>query len=232
MLVDTQEKGLTRQAILRSILVHVAIPAFTFSLAGRIDYWEGWVYNLSNLILLVLTYVALSDRKDLIRERLKPGQGMKRWDKIYYIAASLTYTITIAVASLDAGRFHWEPQVSLLIILLGIPVYCAGHLLVLWEKRTNRFFSSVVRIQIDRKQTVCMDGPYRLVRHPGYVGGSLVGLVTPLVLASFWALIPSTLSVVLLVVRTPREDETLQKELPGYCEYARQVRYRLLPGVW
>lgn len=92
--------------LLRSILVPAVITAFTFALAGRIDYWEGWVYNLLNLIILGLTYVALSDQEDLIEERLKPGQGMKGWDKIYYAISSPTYFTAIMIASLDAGRFH------------------------------------------------------------------------------------------------------------------------------
>jgi len=232
VLVDMGRNGLTNQMLLRSVLVPAAITAFTLALAGRIDYWEGWVYNLLNLLILGLTYVTLSDRGDLIQERLKPGKGMKRWDKIYYIVSSPTYIIAIAVASLDAGRFRWEPQVPLIIVILSILIYCTGHLGTLWAKRTNRFFSSVVRIQTDRGQTVCKDGPYRFVRHPGYVGGLLVGVATPLVLGSFWALIPATVGAVLLVMRTYLEDETLRKELPGYLEYTREVRYRLLPRIW
>jgi len=224
--------GLTRRMMLGSILVPAATAAFIFALAGRIDYWQGWVYILLNLAILVLTYVALSDRKDLIQERLKPGKGMKRWDKIYYIVSSPTYFIAIAVASLDAGRFHLEPQVPLAIIIFGIMICCAGHLLLLWAKRVNRFFSSVVRIQTDRGQTVCKEGPYRFVRHPGYVGGMLFGMATPLVLASFWALIPAAVGAMLVILRTYLEDRTLQKELPGYLEYTNQVRYRLLPKIW
>jgi len=158
VLVDMERIGLTKKMILGSILVPAATIGFTFALAGRIDYWQGWVYNLLNLTILGLTYVALSDRKDLIQERLKPGKGMKRWDKIYYIVSSPTYFIAIAIACLDAGRFHWEPHVPLAIIILGIVIYCAGQLTVLWAKRVNRFFSSVVRIQTDRGQTVCREG--------------------------------------------------------------------------
>lgn len=224
--------GLTRQMILRSILVPMAITAFTFALAGRMDYWQGWVYNVLNLVILGLTYVALSNRKDLIQERLRPGQGMKRWDKIYYIVSSPTYFIAIAIASLDAGRFRWEPRVPLAIAMLGILVFFVGHLVLLWAKRANRFFSSVVRIQADRGQTVCKEGPYRFVRHPGYVGGMLFGIATPLALGSYWALIPATAGAVLVVARTYLEDMTLRKELPGYLEYTKEVRYRLLPRIW
>jgi len=89
-----------------------------------------------------------------------------------------------------------------------------------------------VRIQSDRGQTVCKDGPYRFVRHPGYVGGILFGLASPLVLGSFWALIPALAGAMLLVVRTYLEDRTLKEELRGYNEYAREVRHRLIPHIW
>jgi len=79
---------------------------------------------------------------------------------------------------------------------------------------------------------VISSGPYRFVRHPGYVGGIVANAAGPLALGSVWALIPGTLTSVLVIIRTALEDRTLQEELPGYREYAQQVRYRLLPGVW
>jgi len=83
-----------------------------------------------------------------------------------------------------------------------------------------------------RGHTVATGGPYRYVRHPGYLGSILFQIATPLILGSLWALIPGVLAALLLVVRTALEDGTLQDELDGYNEYARRVRYRLLPGVW
>ncbi len=97
---------------------------------------------------------------------------------------------------------------------------------------TNAWFSTVVRIQTERGHTVCEDGPYRYVRHPGYVGFILQSLSTPLLLGSWWALPAGFVAAGSLVVRTRLEDSTLQNELSGYPEYAQKVRYRLIPGVW
>jgi protein-S-isoprenylcysteine O-methyltransferase Ste14 len=97
---------------------------------------------------------------------------------------------------------------------------------------TNEFFSRDVRIQEDRGHAVVSDGPYRLVRHPGYAGFIVATLATPLVLGSLWALIPAALATAGLVVRTALEDRTLKEELDGYREFAQQTRYRLLPGIW
>jgi protein-S-isoprenylcysteine O-methyltransferase Ste14 len=110
--------------------------------------------------------------------------------------------------------------------------FVLGLALFSWAMFSNTFFSSAVRIQQERGHAVCNTGPYRFVRHPGYVGAILQSLVMPLMLNSLWAFIPAGLAVLLMVVRTALEDKTLQEELQGYTEYAHRVRYRLLPGVW
>jgi protein-S-isoprenylcysteine O-methyltransferase Ste14 len=97
---------------------------------------------------------------------------------------------------------------------------------------TNRFFSSTVRIQTDRGHEVVEGGPYRFMRHPGYVGAILLVTSISLVLGSLWALIPAGVVAVLLIIRTCLEDITLQRELTGYADYARRVRFRLVPGIW
>jgi len=96
----------------------------------------------------------------------------------------------------------------------------------------NIYFSTTVRIQDDRGHRVVSSGPYQFVRHPGYVGMILIYLGAPIMLGSWWALIPGGLNGVAFIVRTALEDRTLQNELSGYSDYAGRVPYRLLPGVW
>jgi protein-S-isoprenylcysteine O-methyltransferase Ste14 len=97
---------------------------------------------------------------------------------------------------------------------------------------SNRFFSTAVRIQLDRGHVVETGGPYRFVRHPGYVGAILGAFASAVVLGSLWALLPALVLAALFVVRTALEDRTLRRKLPGYEAYAGRVRYRLLPGMW
>jgi protein-S-isoprenylcysteine O-methyltransferase Ste14 len=189
------------------------------------------VFGALNLLMLVLSYLLLRGQQELIRERLSPGKGMKGWDKAYFVLSSPLYLAALVLAALEGGRFHWGPPVPLWAYLLGGAVYAAGQFFHLWAKATNRWFSSVMRIQKDRQQTVCADGPYRLVRHPGYLGGLLFTIATPLLLGSWLALIPHAAVAALLVLRTCLEDRTLKEELPGYAEYARKVRRRLCP-IW
>ena len=224
------KEELEGKLIFKSIFFFALIIAVTFIGAGRIDYWQGWIYNGLNIIFLLLSYFLLP--RELIEERLKPKEGMKKWDKIYYIVSIPVYFAILIISILDGGRFDWEPRIPILVVIIGVVVYTIGQIIILWAKKANKFFSTVVRIQKDRGQTVCKDGPYRFVRHPGYLGGLLYIIVTPFVLSSFWGLIPAVIAVVLLFIRTYLEDKTLQRELEGYTDYTNETRYRLLPGIW
>jgi protein-S-isoprenylcysteine O-methyltransferase Ste14 len=135
------------------------------------------------------------------------------------------------VAGLDV-RFGWSPPMSLALHLVGVLGFVLGWALVLWATASNAFFSTTVRIQQERGHTLQTGGPYQFVRHPGYAGGIIYQLATPLLLGSWWAFMPMLLSVPLYVARTTLEDRLLHDELDGYPAYARQVRFRLLPGVW
>jgi protein-S-isoprenylcysteine O-methyltransferase Ste14 len=117
--------------------------------------------------------------------------------------------------------------------LAGVVVAVLAYdVIIVWAMTANAFFAQTVRIQEERGHTVATGGPYRIVRHPGYVASILSQIATPLILGSVWAFIPAGLAALLFVVRTALEDKTLLEELDGYKEYAGRVRYRLLPGVW
>ncbi|MEN6310866.1 MAG: isoprenylcysteine carboxylmethyltransferase family protein [Acidobacteriota bacterium] len=216
----------------RSIVGIAALIVFLFAAGGHLDYWQGWAYIGLNVFFLGLTNWVLRNEPSLRSERMAPGAGIKWWDKVYYIFSVPLYFICLTVAGLDGGRYHWTPHVPLALYLAVIIAYILGQSLTLWAKTANRFFSSVVRIQLDRGQTVCAEGPYRYVRHPGYLGGLLFGLSAPLLLGSAVALIPAGLAALSLLVRTLLEDNTLLAELDGYKQYANAVKFRLLPYIW
>jgi protein-S-isoprenylcysteine O-methyltransferase Ste14 len=227
-----QEEKIGTKLVLKSISIFIFFILVTFITAGRLNYWQGWVFNGLNILFIIITYIVLTDRKDLIRERLKPGKGMKRWDRVYYAVSTPIFFAMLIISILDAGRYYWDPTVPLTIMLLGIIIYSIGQIIVLLAKKTNKFFSSVVRIQSDRKQTVCSDGPYKFVRHPGYLGGLIFTLGTPIMLGSFWGLIPAVVTIMFVIGRTYLEDQTLQKELQGYADYTQKVKYRIIPLIW
>ena len=166
------------------------------------------------------------------RAQYKDSEGVKPWDrKLILLIAVIGPLAMIIVAGLDK-RFGWSTPMSLVISLAALVVAVLALAFSTWALVENRFFSAVVRIQTDRGHSVCSTGPYHVVRHPGYAGGILFYLMTPLILSSWWAFIPALFTTIFTIIRTHLEDKTLQAELDGYRAYTHQTRYRLLPGVW
>jgi protein-S-isoprenylcysteine O-methyltransferase Ste14 len=200
--------------------------------AGRVDWWPAWAVLAVMFVWIVATaFVILRFNPDLLAERLGPRKGAKAWDTAIMSFLGLLQLARYIIAGLDqrygwTGDFHFIAQIAALIICV------LGYVPVVWATASNAFFSQIVRIQPERGHAVVTGGPYRYVRHPAYSGAILFELASPILLASWWAMIPSGLNAILLVLRTVLEDRTLQAELTGYADYARQVRYRLLPGVW
>jgi protein-S-isoprenylcysteine O-methyltransferase Ste14 len=155
----------------------------------------------------------------------------KAWDKVIGVLFGVFGLGLLVVAALDA-RFALSPPVPTALAAAGLAAFVGGFGVSTWAMASNRFFSTVVRIQADRGHTVATGGPYRFVRHPGYAGFIVGAFGTALLLGSRWALVPAALSAALVVVRTALEDRTLQRELPGYPDYAARVPYRLVPRLW
>jgi protein-S-isoprenylcysteine O-methyltransferase Ste14 len=215
----------------RSLLAPIFMILLQLLAAGRWDYWQAWVYWTINLAIMVLMATVLTKDVSLMEERLNPREGMKGWDKFYFAVTVPLYILALALGGLDA-RFGWSRNISPVVYWSSVLVYLAGQAIFQWARYINRYFSSVVRIQTDRGQIVCTEGPYRYIRHPGYLGGFLYTVMVGLVLGSWWASIPQIIAGLMLVWRTAREDRTLQAELPGYAQYVTETHYRLIPGLW
>lgn len=199
--------------------------------AGTLAWPHAWVYL--GLFLLVLIASSINTDPELLRDERGVGQtGRKGWDLGLVSIYGLLTTIAVPIlAGLD-WRYGWSAAIPLWLIILAVIIYALGWAFGLWAMAVNRFFSKIVRIQHERGHYVIDEGPYRYVRHPGYVGGIIHNLGTPIILGSLWALIPAAVAGLLMVIRTGLEDRTLQAELEGYKTYTEQVRYRLIPGIW
>lgn len=217
------------------VIEMVVFVGLLFFPAGRWDYWQGWGL-IGSYAGMFIVYILLSLRYpkliDLAKERMKPGGKTRGWDKIGIVLFILAYLAIFVVCSLDAGRYGWTRPLPVKHYVFSWVLFIVSMGFVFWAMLINNFFSSVVRIQTDRGHHVIQEGPYRYVRHPGYVGFIVNIMMTALVLGSFWGLIPAGILAVLIIIRTYLEDKILQKELPGYIEYTQKVKYRLLPGVW
>lgn len=200
--------------------------------AGRVTYWQGWVFSGLSVLRLLASHIMFVNKTDLIAERANPGPGAKGWDKIIYMIYIPMLIATVIVGGLDAGRFGWTAALPWYVYAISIIVNILAHGINLWAMWINKFFSSMVRIQTERGHEVIQNGPYQFIRHPGNIGVILLQISGSLILGSIWALIPAGVIVVLVVVRTYLEDLTLQRELQGYIRYTEKVRFRFLPGIW
>ena len=218
--------------VVKGLLTLLIIIAIVLVLAGRINYWQGWVFGGISFLSALIQSIAFVNKTELAKERVKPGPGMIWWDKIFWVFYGTFSLATFVISPIDTGRFGWSAPLPVTVYVIAYLIYILSSAIGLWSMRENKFFSSVVRIQTDRGQVVVESGPYEFVRHPGYVGGILLFISSPLMLGSVIGLIPGCFSVILLIVRTYLEDKTLQKELPGYMEYIKKVKYRLIPGIW
>jgi protein-S-isoprenylcysteine O-methyltransferase Ste14 len=224
-------KIIVRYAI-REVMGTVIMGVALFWSAGRIDWWPAWALIVLMLAWITATaIVILRVNPDLLAERLGPRKGARSWDLAIMSTIGVTTLVRLVVAGLDQ-RYGWTGAIPLTAQIVALAVSALGYGLVVWATASNAFFSQIVRIQSERGHSVAAGGPYRFVRHPGYLGTILYELAVPILLASWWALIVGGLNAILLIVRTALEDRTLQAELSGYDDYARQVRYRLLPGIW
>ncbi len=213
-------------------IVFVLQAIILFLTAGRLKWTWAWIYlGICLVSLAINATIMLRTSPETIAERGRP-KGTKNWDKIVSgLYALAMYLALPLVAGLDM-RFNWTRDLSVTWHVAGAVVLAVGLGLSGWAMIANAYFSTAVRIQSDRGHMVCSTGPYRFVRHPGYVGFILQSISIPFLLGSLWALIPGITAMVFMITRTSLEDRMLQADLPGYQDYVQKVRYRLVPGIW
>jgi protein-S-isoprenylcysteine O-methyltransferase Ste14 len=203
------------------------IAVLLFGCAGRFDIAPFWEYLVACTVSFTVAACVIDP--ELLQERVRPGgQPLK----FRYYALLLPPIVHWCIAGLDVGRFHWSDSVPPALQIVGLAVFALAIALFIWAMRINRFFSSVIRLQEDRGHALVTDGPYRWVRHPGYIAGLLICLASGIALGSWLSLLLAMVCVPLLLRRTVAEDRFLKTNLKGYSAYADAVRYRLVPGVW
>ncbi len=224
--------SLIARMILSLIGIALALSLLLFVPAGRLNWFDAWIYIAGYLVFLIVYAVwAFRNDPNLLKERSRVASNTKGWDKLIMSLYTVLLFCLFILVSLDAGRFHWSSS-PLFLKLIGWLGLIFAAWLIFWVIRTNTYASRVARIQADRGQTVISSGPYQFVRHPMYAGIIVLFLCTPLALGSFWGLIPAVLIDVLFFIRTELEDSMLRKELAGYEDYAKHIPYRLLPRIW
>lgn len=221
----------------RFIRVMVGIPLFgavlLFLPAGTLAWGRGWGFLLVcwTMEMLAMVYLERTNPALLTARSRFFQEGTKRWDKVLLSLLLPVVATLFPLAAIDNHRFQWS-TIPWWLSGCGYLLLLCGFGLSTWAGRVNTFAEPSVRIQTDRGQTVITTGPYAMIRHPVYTASIGLFFGTPLVLGSYWALLPASVAAGILILRTQWEDQTLQAELEGYREYTHRVPYKLLPYVW
>lgn len=221
------------RTLVRSAFWLIAMAVVLFCTSGGWDWPQAWVFLAESAISAVWigSWLAHHDPA-LLQARLSgfhPDQ--KLWDRVFMAGAFAAFVLWLALIALDARRFGWSAA-PLAVQGLGSALIAGCMVLVWLVFRSNSFAAPQVRMQAERGQHVVTEGPYRIVRHPMYAAALLYFLGVPLLLGSWWGLLPVPLFVAALGARTLGEESMLRQAFPDYEDYARRVKFRLLPGVW
>jgi protein-S-isoprenylcysteine O-methyltransferase Ste14 len=220
-----------KQYIVRDHLGVVIHVALLLAGARTFAWFNAWVVAGVMLAVKATTALVLTRANPAVLNARGTKRELSRRERIFFLVFVPTALALPLVAGLDVGAEGWTHR-SVPELVLGLAMVLAGATITVRALSENAFFEPSVRLQTDRGQRVCTTGPYRYVRHPGYVGGILITSSIPFIVGSRWALIPAGVQALAFIVRTTYEDRMLREELEGYEAYASRTRARLIPGVW
>ena len=221
--------------IIVTFIYLLIFPSLLLFLSGNWLWVEGWIFGIWFIVLCfsVIIYLYFKDPALLSERYKKPGDAnQKGWDKYVVYGLMIGFISWIVIMPLDAKRFEWTTFFPLYLKITGGVFLLISSFFFFKAYTDNTFLSALVRIQEERKHKVVSTGVYGFVRHPMYLGGSLLFIGTPMLLGSVYGIILGLLVIFLLAGRILGEEKMLITELEGYNEYKKKVRYRLIPYVW
>jgi protein-S-isoprenylcysteine O-methyltransferase Ste14 len=222
------KNSLIIRALLTYILSLTFVGLLIFLPAGSIKFWNGWMFVGALFIpmFFIFIYLLLRD-PDLLAKRMKTKEKEKV-QRVYLVLSIIISFITFILPGLDF-RFNWS-SVPLSVVLISTLIMMSGYLMFFIVMKQNTYASRVIEIQNEQK--LIDTGLYSFVRHPMYLAATILYGFAPLVLGSFYSLIPMAFIPILLVIRIWNEEKVLLNGLKGYDEYLKKVKYRLLPFIW
>jgi protein-S-isoprenylcysteine O-methyltransferase Ste14 len=224
-------KNLAPRAWISLAALVAVMGAALFAAAGTARYWQGWAYLAVFTVQAALVTLYLL-RKDpaLLERRMRGGPAAEQRpaQRIIMLFGSLGFVAVLLVPGLD-HRFGWS-HVPIPVVVAGDVLVAIGFYLIFLVYRENTYTAATVEVAAGQK--VISTGPYALVRHPMYGSGAVYLLATPLALGSYWGFVPIAIMLPFLIWRLFDEERLLSAELPGYADYQKRVRYRMIPHVW
>lgn len=230
---DSPSSGSSARVAWVCFLVPMGMVVVFFFAAAQYAWTLGWLYAgvlAANVVFFILCGAVWNPI--MLARRAKGGPNTKSWDAFVLVLIVVCMVAACCVANADRQNRDASTDLPGLSWLAAAAVFAFGWGVMTWCGVVNPFLEKTVRIQTENNHRVVQCGPYAWVRHPFYVGNIAVMLATPIMIDSILTQIPIVACVILLIIRTSLEDKTLRLELPGYEEYARRVRFRIIPGVW
>ncbi|WIA32872.1 hypothetical protein OEZ86_006046 [Tetradesmus obliquus] len=226
----------TRGRLIKLFTAIAIYPICLCGVSGRWSWPQAWFIISDQLLCYTITAVYISRHNPSLlseRERFIRNAGTAGFDKIL-APAVVALALPMYLAAGLQQRWHAGllPATSAWQLAAAAAVHVLTVLLACWAMTTNKFFSSVVRIQTDRGHVVCDSGPYAYIRHPAYIAVVVQTLAEALLLQSSWLLWIGAARAAVLAARTAAEDAMLLQQLPGYAVYAARVKYRWLPLLY
>lgn len=220
--------SLKSKLALRFLIGVPAIGALIFIPAGSLKFWQGWAYLMVWFVPTIFAFGYFYKHDPQLIERRLRRKETVREQKLIMKFGFVIWLIGSLLPGLD-HRFGWS-HLPLWLTILSQASVVGGLLMIFWSLKTNSFAAATIQVEPDQK--VISSGPYRIVRHPMYLGASVMLLFAPLALGSYFALPVFALFIPIIVLRLLNEEKVLRQELPGYADYCLRTRFRLVPSVW
>ena len=222
-------KGITGKKIFLIFTAALAvIMAALFVPAGTFDYWQAWLYMVVIFVpASIILFYFLKKDPEFLERRMKYKEKEAKQKSVVRVAL-IIFIIGFLLPGLD-HRFGWSDVPSEIVIAADALVFL-GYMMCFLVFRENSYAGRT--IEVVKGQKVISTGPYAIIRHPMYLGSIAMYIATPIALGSYWALPPFLLMLPVFVYRIMNEEEVLRRSLPGYTEYCKKTRYRLVPFVW
>ena len=222
------DKKLFIQAIIKYILGVVSIGALLFIPACSFEYWNGWLFmGLLFIPMFIAGIILMIKNPELLRKRLN-AKEKENEQKEVILYSGLMFFSGFIIAGLNY-KYNWIEVPNIIVIISSI-LFIIAYILYAEVLRENAYLSRTIEVQENQK--VVDTGMYGIVRHPMYAVTILLFLTMPLILGSIISFIIFLIYPFIIGKRIKNEEEVLEKDLKGYTEYKKKVKYKLIPFIW